>query len=91
MDDPTRPATVIGPIAAVPPMPETMKPQIHVFRLTEAASVPTTALVEPAALPVIGVAPVGYWPGPPLFGEIATTCARSLTPGATFGLVTVTA
>ena len=52
-------ATVIGPTAAVPPVADTLRPQMYVVLPATAASVPTTAPVVPVALPVIGVEPDG--------------------------------
>jgi hypothetical protein len=53
-------ATVIGPTAAVPPVAETLRPQMYVVFPDVPASVPTTAPVVPVAFPVIGVDPLGY-------------------------------
>ena len=50
-----RPATVTGPIVAVPPSADMDNPQMKVVLAATAVSVPTTAPVVPVALPVIGV------------------------------------
>lgn len=56
----TVPAMVIGPTAAEPPMADTLKPQMYVVWLADAASVPTTAPVVPVPRPNSIVTPLQF-------------------------------